>query len=134
MLELQYSFPLFSVYTSPTNKQKIKEAKSCRSIHGLSVGSRHCSNEKLHGRQQRVWILFTGQGRIFILFEQHDIAFPRPKRRWVVYIIGKNRKFVNCAYHVLFLIDLLVKALAIYFHFGHVIYFYQLWQFSEVLI
>ena len=73
------------------------------------------------------------QGRIFILFEQHDIAFPRPKRRWVVYIIGKNRKFVNCAYHVLFLIDLLVKALAIYFHFGHVIYYYQLWQFSEVL-
>jgi hypothetical protein len=29
---------------------------------------------------------------------------------------------------VLFLIDLLVKALAIYFHFGHVIYFYQLWN------
>jgi hypothetical protein len=27
--------------------------------------------------------------------------------------IVKNRKFVNCAYHVLFLIDLLVKALAI---------------------
>jgi transposase InsO family protein len=43
-----------SVYTSPTNKQKIKEAKSCRSIHGLSVGSRHCSNERLHGQQQRV--------------------------------------------------------------------------------
>jgi hypothetical protein len=76
-----------SVYTSPTNKQKIKEANSCR------------------------W----------------------PKRRWVVDIIGKKRKVLNCAYHVLFLIDLPVKALAIYFHFGHVIYFYQPWQFSEVL-
>jgi hypothetical protein len=35
--------------------------------------------------------------------KQHDIAFPRPKRRWVVDIIGKKRKCVNCAYHVLFL-------------------------------
>ena len=56
-----------SVYTSPTNKQKIKEANSCRFIHGLSVGSRHCSNEKLHGRQQRVRIHFTGNRLLFSL-------------------------------------------------------------------
>jgi hypothetical protein len=39
-------------------------------------------------------------------------------RKWNSSSIFKleNRTFVNCAYHVLFLIDLLVKALTIYFH------------------
>ena len=69
-----------SVYTSPTNKQKIKEANSCRSIHGLSVGSRHCSNEKLHGQQQRVWIHFTGNRLLFSLRLDKTFTIGQRKR------------------------------------------------------